>query len=278
MKSENSAVRHTVTHAASSSMSEKRPPSPNFDYVTGLARGLAVIRSFAHQHERLTLAEISRLVDLPRATVRRCLLTLNALGYVEKNGKYFRLTPQILTFSRAYFSSNALPHIGHRFAQEVTATTGASCSISVMSGDEVVYIARSALKRPASAMREIGSSLPAYSTAMGRVLLANMSDDEVDAYFGRVELKRFTSKTVVDKRALRRILKQVRRDNFAFVEDEMEHGLSAIAVPIRNATARVVAAIHLSAEGKLADRERMTAVYLPALLKAAAQMQPLLVG
>ncbi len=266
-------------HAANSFVPEKiAPPSPNFDYIAGLARGLAVMRSFAHQHQRLTLAELSKLVGLPRATVRRCLLMLNALGYVETDGKYFRLTPQVLTFSRAYFSSNALPHIGHRFAHEVSAATGASCSISVLSGDEVVYIARSALKRPAAARREIGSSMPAYSTAMGRALLANLSDDEINAYLDRTELTRFTHKTIVDRAALKRILKRARRENFAFVSEEMEHGLSAVAVPIRNAGGRVVAAIYVSMEGARANREQMTSRYLPILRESAAQMQPLLVG
>ncbi len=248
------------------------------NYIVALARGISVMRSFARHRDRLTLAEISKLVDLPRATVRRCLITLNALGYVETDGKYFRLTPQVLTLSQAYFSSNPLPRIAQRFIEQVSERVGESCSLSVLTGDEVIYVARSTLKRAASVHRDVGQNLPAYCTSMGRILLASLEDAELNAYFKRVVLQKFTHQTVTDERKLRRLLDQIRRDDFCLIDGELEHDLRAIAVPVRNAMGKVVAALHISTQATRVNKERMEAEFLPALRGAVSEIRPLLIG
>ena len=248
------------------------------NYIAALARGLSVMRAFAHQRERLTLAELSRLVDLPRATVRRCLITLQALDYVETEGKYFRLTPQVLTLSQAYFSSSPLPHIAQSHIQQVSETVGESCSVSVLTGDEVVYVARSPRKRKASIHREVGANLPAYCTSMGRVLLANLAAGELDAYFARVSLKKFNHKTITDQAVLRRILEQVRKDEFCIIDGELEHDLRAIAVPLRNSAGTVVAAVNVSTDGSRMTVKQLQSQALPVMRQAVSKIRNALVG
>ncbi len=272
------ASKSAGADAISADTKAAKDASSDENRIAGLARGLAVMRAFANQHERLTLSEISRLVDLPRATARRCLITLHWLGYVGSDGKYFWLSPLVLTFSQAYFSSNALPQIAHRYAEEVSDATGVSCSVSVLSGDAVVYVARSALRRRATRTRDVGTQVPAYSTAMGRVLLSNLTADALDAYFSRVVLTKFAQDTVTDRATLQRILKQVRRDDFCLVTGEMEHDLRALAVPVRNASGQVVAALHVGTEAGRMSREEMLEKCLPVLRNAASHMQPLLIG
>jgi len=248
------------------------------NYIAALARGLSVLRAFAHQRDRLTLAEISKLVDLPRATVRRCLLTLHALGYIDTNGKYFRLTPQVLTLSQAYFSSNPLPHIAQPHLEQVSEAVGESCSLSVLTGDEVVYIARSSRKRPASIHRDIGVNLPAYCTSMGRVLLAHLPQAELDEYLARTALKRFNARTVTEAAQLRKILAQVRSDDFCVIDGELEHDLKAIAIPVRSTSGLVVGALNVSSEGTRFTVKQLQTQALPPMRMAAAKIRAALVG
>jgi IclR family transcriptional regulator, pca regulon regulatory protein len=248
------------------------------NYIAALARGLAVMRSFAGQRNQMTMAEIAKLVGLPRATVRRCLITLSSLGYIDTNGKYYRLTPQVLTLSQAYFSSNPLPRVAQPYIEQVSEAVGESCSVSVLTGDEVIYVARSTRKRAASVHRDVGQNLPAYCTSMGRVLLANLEEAELDRYFKRVTLKKFTHETVADEATLRGILEQVRRREFCLIDGELEHNLRSIAVPVRNSVGKVIAAAHISTEADRSPKEKVRNEFLPVLRMAVSRMRPLLIG
>jgi IclR family transcriptional regulator, pca regulon regulatory protein len=257
---------------------EKPDDAADSNYIAALARGLAVMRCFAGQRNQLTMAEIAKLVGLPRATVRRCLITLNALGYIDTNGKYYRLTPQVLTLSQAYFSSNALPRVAQPFIEQVSEALGESCSVSVLTGDEVIYVARSMRKRAASIHRDIGQNLPAYCTSMGRVLLASLGEKELDTYFKRVTLKKFTPETVADEATLRGILDQVRKREYCIIDGELEHNLRAIAIPVRDSIGKVIAAAHISTEASRVSKEKVRIEYLPVLRAAISQMRPMLIG
>ena len=236
------------------------------------------MRAFAYQHDRLTLAEVSRIVELSRATVRRCLITLVTLGYVETDGKYFSLSPKVLTLSQAYFSSSPLPHVARPYIEQVSHAVGESCSISVLAGDEVIYIARSALKRSASVHREVGVNLPAYCTSMGRVLLASLSSDQLDGYFKRATLHKFNARTIADETRLRDVLAAVREQDYATIDGELEPNLRAIAVPVRNRSGTVVAAAHVSSEAARMTNDRMIETVLPALRDAVVQIRHALVA
>ena len=141
---------------------------------------------------------MARIVSLPRATVRRCLLTLEKLGYVESSGRFFSLSPQVLTLAQAYLSSSPLPRVAQSFLERVSDTLGESCSLSILHKDEVIYIARSTRKRIGSLHRDVGSHLPAHCTSMGRVLLAALSDKELDAFLATAKLESHTRYTITD--------------------------------------------------------------------------------
>lgn len=248
------------------------------NYIAALARGLSVIRAFAYQRDQLTLSELSRLVELPRATTRRCLITLNTLGYIATDGKYFSLTPKVLTLSQAYFSSSSLPHVARPYIEQVSTVLSESCSISVLSGDEVIYVVRSSRKRSASIHREVGVNLPAYCTSMGRVLLASLADEDLDTYFRRVRLRKFNAKTVTDEGELRAIIAQVRDDDYAIIDGELEPSLRAIAVPVRSLSGAVVAAAHVSSDVNRVSIDKLRDNYLPVLRTAVANIRRALVG
>ncbi len=247
-------------------------------FVIALARGLSVMTAFNGQNDAMTLSDVARRVDLPRATVRRCLLTLQALDYVELDGRYFSLSPQVLTLARAYLSSSILPQVAQPFLERVSEAIGESCSVSILHGVEVIYIARSSRRRMASLHRDVGTHLPAHCTSMGRVLLAALTPGELDRFFATAALERFTPHTITSEPALRVILAEIAAAGMCEVDQELEFDLRSMAIPVRNAAGRVVAAMNVSTHAGRLEHDRMMAEYLAVMRAAAADMRPLLIG
>jgi IclR family pca regulon transcriptional regulator len=246
-------------------------------YVTALARGLSVLKSFDEQHERLTLSEVARIAGMPRASARRALLTLQSLGYIDSDGRLFSLSPQVLTLARAYLASSPVPRIAQGFLETLSDRLGESCSLSILHGDEAVYIARSARKRIGSVHRDVGAHLPAHCTSMGRVLLAALADAELDRFLKRAQLTRYTPHTVTGKSELHAMIEKVRRNGYSLVDQELEIDLRSIAVPVQNAAGRVIAAMNVSAQASRTPKKQLTEVFLPALRDTAMKMRPLLI-
>ena len=247
-------------------------------HVESLARGLSVLKAFDDQHAQLTLSDVARIVSLPRASVRRSLLTLQTLGYVEGDGRLFSLSPQVLTLARAYLASSPVPRVAQGFLENVSESLGESCSLSILHGNEVIYIARSTRKRIGSLHRDVGAHLPAHCTSMGRVLMAALPDAELDAFLVGATLQSFTPYTVTDKGELRAIIEKVRRNGYSLLDQELEIDLRSIAVPVQNASGRVIAAMNVSAQASRTPKKQLAERFLPALRDAAMKMRPLLIG
>ncbi len=229
----------------------------NSDFVQSLDRGLAVIRAFGPDRDKLSLSEVARETGLTRAATRRFLLTLVKLGYVRNDGREFSLSPRVLELGYAYLSGLAMPEIASPHLEELVAQVRESSSISVLDGHHIVYVARVPTKRIMTVAISVGTRFPAYATSMGRVLLAGMTDEELNRYLAEAEFEPFTSRTVTDPGRLREIVGDVGRLGYAIVDQELEEGLRAIAAPIRGGGDAVTAAINLSAH---ASRVSMAAM------------------
>jgi IclR family pca regulon transcriptional regulator len=253
---------------------EAAPSDPSF--MLSLARGLAVLQAFSDQRRSLTIAQISHKTGIPRASVRRCLHTLIQLGYAEADGNNFTLKPKVLTLGYSYLSSTPLTVSAHPYLNQISRTLNESCSLAVLQDDEVLYVGRSAASRIMSVSLTTGSRLPAYCTALGRVMLAHLEPAELDGYLERVPLKAMTEKTVVSKTRLKEILAEVRRAGYATVEEELEIGLRSIAVPVRGASGRVLAALNVGAHAARVSSRKMTEEFLPVLQKGAQELSILL--
>ena len=243
---------------------------PNF--MTSLARGLAVIRAFSQQRRRLTIAQVSHRTGIPRAAVRRCLYTLAQLGYVTaEDGRNFSLRPKILALGHAYLSSEPLATSAQPVLDHISNVLHESCSMAVLEGDEILYVARSSTTtRIMSIDLHTGSRLPAYCTSMGRVLLAGLSPAELNAYLSRVTLQPLTNRTVSSPDRLKQVLETARRSGYAIVDQELEIGLRSIAVPVKDAAGKVVAALNIGTQASRVSVAEMETKFLP-LLRAAAQ-------
>ncbi|HET7096585.1 MAG TPA: IclR family transcriptional regulator C-terminal domain-containing protein [Casimicrobiaceae bacterium] len=249
---------------------------PNF--MASLARGLAVIRAFAQQRTRLSTAQLSLRTGIPRAAVRRVLYTLCALGYAgTEDGRTFLLHPQILALGYAYLSSMPLAASAQPLLDQVSRTVHESCSMSVLDGDDVLYVARaSTSQRIMSIDLGIGSRLPAYCTSMGRVLLANLAPTDLAAYLRRVKLLPLTPRTELSKDALAGILQTIRTKGYAVVDQELEIGLRSIAVPVVASEGRVAAALNVGTQAARVTISEMEKRFLPVLRAAARDLGMLL--
>ncbi len=245
---------------------------PNF--MTSLARGLAVIQAFTQQKRSLTIAQLSHRTGIPRAAVRRCLYTLAKLGLVgSEDGRAYSLRPKILSLGHAYLSSSTLATAAQPLLDRVSEVLDESSSIAILEGDEILYVARSSImRRIMSVDLSIGTRLPAYCTSMGRVLLAHVQPAELDAYLERVKLVAHTPRTVIAPDRLRRALAAVAGDGYAIVDQELEIGLRSIAVPVRDLGGRVVAAINISTQASRVPLPELTRRFLPELVAASAEL------
>jgi len=241
-------------------------PAAPADNVQSLVRGLAVIRVFDARHARLTLSDVARRADLSRATARRVLHTLVALGYVGTDGKEFTLRPRILELGHAYLSALGLPDVAAPHLERLREEVHESCSVAVLDDTDVVYVAREATTRIMTVAIHVGTRFPAHLTSMGRVLLAHLPADRLDDVLSRVELLPVTPHTITDESRLRSELRRIAGQGFAVVDQELELGLRSIAVPIRDAGGEVCAAANVSASARRGTKASIRAELLPPLL------------
>jgi IclR family pca regulon transcriptional regulator len=252
-------------------------PTEGADFVTALARGLSVIRAFGPECPRMTLADIARRVDLPRATVRRSLITLATLGYVESDGRNFSLTPKVLALGNCYLSSSPLPRAIQPMLERLAECIGESCWAAIFDDEDVLLVAGAKTNRLLSAGLRVGSRLPAYCSAFGRMLLAGRSDSEIDAYLSRVKPRMHTSRTVIDPDAIRRAIREARENGYALADGEVELGLCSLAVPVRDVRGQPVAAVNTTAHSGRVRSNEMIERFLPHLRQVAEEIRPVLV-
>lgn len=244
---------------------------PNF--MTSLARGLAVIQAFSQRRHHLTISQVSTNTGLSRAAVRRCLYTLTKLGFAgSDDNRHFFLRARILALGHSYISSMPLATAAQPVLEHVSHLLHESCSIAALDGLEIVYIARANVTRIMSIDLGVGSRLPAFCTSMGRAILANLPPDELESYMSRAQFKRFTERTIVNPAKLTQALRQVRRDGYSIIDQELEHGLRSMAVPIQNASGKVVAALNIGAHAQRVSIQEMQSKFLPHLRAAAQEL------
>lgn len=247
-------------------------PAREGPFVQSLERGLLVIRALSTPEPR-TLSEVARATALTRASARRFLLTLEELGYVRRSGARFALTPQVLELGYAYLSSLTLPQVARVHLERLVELVHESSSVSVLDGDDIVCVALVPTRRIMTVAISVGTRFPAYATSMGRVLLAALPGDELDAALERMALRPMTAATITTRAALERELERVRRQGWALVDQELEEGLRAVAAPIRDPAGRVVAAVDLSVQASRAPVADIRARLLPALLQTARAVE-----
>jgi len=263
----------------------KNPATPNPDaepqdtqtrpgdaYVQSFARGLAVIRSFDANRPAQTLTDVAAATGLTRAGARRILLTLQALGYVEADGRLFQLTPKILDLGFAYLTSMPFWNLAEPVMEDLVEQVHESCSAAVLNGAEIVYVLRVPTHKIITQNLSIGSRLPAFCTSMGRVLLAALDEARLDEVLDSSPLVARTPRTVVDKNALHEAFAIVRRQGWAIVDQELAEGLISMSAPMRDRQGRVIAALNISGNAQRKNARQMVKAFLEPLQEAAQRV------
>ena len=252
-----------------SKTAETKDPKPSDSYVQSFARGLEVIRSFSAAKPQQTLSEVAAQAGLTRAGARRILLTLQTLGYVETDGKLFRLSPRILDLGFAYLSSLPIWNLAEPVMEDLVEEVRESSSAAVLDGLDIVYVLRVPTHKIMRTNLGVGSRLPACWTSMGRMLLAGLTDAELQARLQAHSMERFTEHTTTDVAALLDRIREAREQGWCLVNQELEEGLISIAAPLTNRAGQTVAALNISGQANRTSAAVMQETLLPALLRAA---------
>jgi IclR family pca regulon transcriptional regulator len=241
------------------------------DFAQSLERGLAVIRAFGPDNPLLTLSDVARRTGLTRATARRFLLTLVELGYVDFDGRLFRLRPQVLELGYSYLSGLTTPEVALPYMERLAGQVSASASLGVLDREDIFYAAHVPASRMLAVRVPVGTRVPAHATAMGHVLLAALPAEQRGQYLGSARLERLTPKTLTTRAELTAALDAVYRNGYAVGDQGLEENLFAVAVPVTDGRGSVVAALGIATHASGVG-EPPVAGYLPALLETAAQV------
>lgn len=238
----------------------------------GLAKGLDVIRAFTRESPSLTLSEIAASAKLPAATARRCLLTLAEMGYVMQSGRRFLLRPKVLELGAAYLESMNIETLTRTHLEDLASRTGDSAALTVLDGNEIVYVARASVRTLMRLEAHVGSRFPAYPTSMGRVLLAGLGQERLKQYFATTTFSALTDRTVIDPAKLMKQIEECRRVGYSAVEDELAYGVVAVAVPVFDQAGRVVAALNSSSHSKKVTKSKLARERVALLQQISVQI------
>jgi IclR family pca regulon transcriptional regulator len=244
----------------------------------GLAKGLAVIRAFTREQPALTLSDIARAAAMPAATARRCLLTLEELGYVTRSGRAFLLRPKVLELGAAYLDSMNIEQLTKTHLEELARQTADSAALCVLDGTEIVYVARASVRTLVRLEAHVGSRFPAHATSTGRILLAGLSAERLQQFLQTARLEPLTDRTVTDRARLGQLIEECRRTAYSVVEDELAYGVIALAVPVLDQTGRVVAALNTSSHSRKISKAKLVRDRLAMLQQVAQQISADLIG
>jgi IclR family transcriptional regulator, pca regulon regulatory protein len=245
--------------------SGKASPESEAEYVMGLEKGLSIIEAFGMRKGPLTLTQAAEITGHTKGSVRRSLLTLCRLGYAVQIERSFYLAPRALRLGYAYVVSDPLTKVAQPILEITSERTQESASIAVLDSQDAVFVARSTHRRSLSSGLGVGSRLPAYCSATGRVLLSGRPVSEVRFMLNRMARPALTPHTLTSTASIMKAVEFVGKHGYAIIDEELEIGIRSIAVPIRNARGEMVAAMSLSVSTSRMTREGMVEQLLPEL-------------
>lgn len=243
------------------------------DIVGSLGKGLAVMEILAAHPSGMTLTEMAAKAEMTRAGARRFLLTLVDSGYAIQQERRFLLSPRLLTVARTWLQGSSLWTYAEPFLREVANRFNESSSAAVLSGEDIVYVARIPGRHILSVALHVGTRLPAWCTSMGRVLLSDLAPAQLHAFLASAKIESHTPKSITDPAKLELQILRAAEEGFAIIDEELELGLRSIAVPVRNRSGEVVAAINISTQSSRFSPAEMQALILPPLRDAARSIE-----
>lgn len=251
---------------------EEAAPSRPPEFVEALAKGLTILETFGAGRSEMTLSEVARAAGLTPAAARRSLITLEHLGYVGHENKRFHLKPKVMGLGSSFYFAARIDELLQPDLRHVVDTHGDASSVASLHGEDVIYIAHYTVQSARRASAVVGARYPAHATSLGHVLLAGLSQDRFEAYLEKADLKALTSRTITSKEVLRDVVAQVHEQAYATTVDQLDYGITALAVPIRGTDGATVGALNSSGYSGLVTPEQLVAERLQTLRGAASHI------
>jgi IclR family transcriptional regulator, pca regulon regulatory protein len=241
------------------------------DFIEAIARGLDVIRAF-RPGGAMSLTEVATTAGLARPTARRILVTLESLGYVRAREGGFQLTPRVLELGLTYVQAIGLWDVARPHLEGLVAQTHESSSIAQLDGSDIVYVARVAVPKIITLAVSIGTRFPAPETSLGKVLLAGVGPDELEAVLAEPSRSGVAPRVALDRAALDEELAGVRARGWALTDEQLAAGIRSVAAPLRGADGRVIAAMNVTVHAAETSVDVLLGEHLPRLLATAGEV------
>ncbi|HEY7891330.1 MAG TPA: IclR family transcriptional regulator [Solirubrobacteraceae bacterium] len=268
----------TPPQAKTTTTMERSVPSlrePRFSQ--SLERGLAILSCFSAERPVRGIADLADELGMSRSTTHRYVVTLVALGYLEQDAqRKYRLGLRVTDLGMSALNSMSLREHAHPYLEELRRETNFTVNLAILDGVEVLYVDRVRGSRAGQHKIDfdlhVGSRLPAWCTAMGKLLLAYLPDEEQRVLVGQMKLARRGPNTIISKKALRAELESVREEGLAIDDEELAPDIQAIAAPVRSSAGEVIAAINLAAAKNMITIDELVVSLSPHLIATAARI------
>lgn len=216
--------------------------------VQSLARAFGIMEEVARSREGISLAELSKRVGLHNSTTFHLVKTMVSLGYIRqiKDSKRYRIGRPLFALAASALDEIEMVSLATPLLEELSRETGESGHFAVRMGDSVVVIARTAAPGAFQLTERVGVVRPAHCTALGKVILAALRDDELDRFLARTELTAVTPKSITEPDVLKKDIDDVRRSGIAFDDGEFNPEVRCVGVPVKDFTGQVIGAIGIS--------------------------------
>jgi DNA-binding IclR family transcriptional regulator len=246
-------------------------PVPRYN-VPGLERGLRLLQLFDRTRTRLTAAEMARSLEIPRSTAFRLAQTLEFLGFLEREGDRYGVGPAVLRLGFEYIASLEVAELARPVIDRLRDGTGLSAQLVIRDGREVVVVLKASPPATFASNVTVGTRLPAHATILGRVLLSDADDDGLRALYPEPTLPQVSLHSPRTLAELQRLLREDRARGYAVSESFFEHGISAVAAPVRDQDGGIVAAISITAQRPTLEPQELRERLVPQVLGAAAEL------
>jgi len=243
-------------------------------YSQSLERGLAILGCFRPEHPVLGISDIADELGMSRSTTHRYVITLVALGYLDQGAsRKYHLGLRVTELGMSAMNATGLREHAHPYLEELCQRTSYTSSLAVLDGGEILYVDRARSLRRGQDRIDLGlrpgSRLPAYCTAMGKLLLAHLPESEQRELIGQMKLTKCGPNTITGKQALRDELDGIHDEGLAVNDQELATDLHSIAAPVRNEASEVAAAISLAAHTSVISLSKMVDALSPHLISTA---------
>ena len=242
-------------------------------FVRTFARGLQVIESSGRNQPGMNIAALSEDTGLSRSVIKRYVLTLTDLGYTRTDGRSYSLTPKVLNLGLSYLYSLPFWRQAQLELEELSQHIKQSCAMSILDGNEIVYVVRVPTYKILRASPTLGSRLPANAVSMGRALLAELRETELNEFLENAPLKRRTNQTLTDRGELRAEILRTRERGYAWVDAELDEAICGLAVTVKDLEGRALAAINVSLPSGQISEKQAVKKYLNLLRSSASNIR-----